>query len=90
MVDLLGGVYQFKVDALPTGRTTHQVGAHAAATSLERMPQMPDLPTAAELSYPRLADRLRGYWPAGTPDDVEDEQRRYQSAVILRFPAVTC
>ena len=74
MVDLLGGVYQFKVDALPTAGQHIKSGKLKvlAATSLERMPQMPDLPTVAELGYPGFQT---AFWmavlaPAGTPDDV--------------------
>ena len=73
MVDLLGGVYQFKVDALPTAGQFIKSGKLKvlAATSLERMPQMPDLPTVAELGYPGFET---AFWmavlaPAGTPDD---------------------
>ena len=73
MVDLLGGVYQFKVDALPTAGQFIKSGKLKvlAATSLERMPQMPDLPTVAEQGYPGFET---AFWmavlaPAGTPDD---------------------
>lgn len=74
MIDLLGGVYQFKVDALPTAGQHIKSGKLKvlAATSLERMPQMPDLPTVSELGYPGFQT---AFWmavlaPAGTPDAV--------------------
>jgi tripartite-type tricarboxylate transporter receptor subunit TctC len=74
MVDLLAGVYQFKVDALPTAGGHVKAGKlkALAITSLERMPQMPDMPTVAEQGYPGFES---SFWmailaPAGTPKDV--------------------
>jgi tripartite-type tricarboxylate transporter receptor subunit TctC len=74
MVDLLAGVYQFKVDALPTAGGHVKAGKLKAyaVTSSERMPQLPDMPTVAELGYPGFES---SFWmailaPAGTPKDV--------------------
>jgi tripartite-type tricarboxylate transporter receptor subunit TctC len=74
MVDLLAGVYQFKVDALPTAGGHVKAGKLKAyaVTSLERMPQLPDMPTVAELGYPGFES---SFWmailaPAGTPKEV--------------------
>jgi putative tricarboxylic transport membrane protein len=41
-----------------------------ALTSLKRMPQLPDLPTAAETGYPIDEGTIRGFvFPAGVPKD---------------------
>lgn len=73
MVDLLAGVYQFKCDALPTAGGHVKSGKLKlfAVTSLERMPQIPDVPAVAEF-YPGFES---AFWmgflaPAGTPKDV--------------------
>jgi len=74
MVDLLAGVYQFKCDALPTAGGYVKAGKLKlyAVTSLERMPQIPDVPTVAESGYPGFES---AFWmgflaPAGTPKEV--------------------
>ena len=74
MIDLLGGVYQFKIDAFPTSAVQIKAGkiTPLAVTSLERMPQIPDLPTVAELGFPGFETT---FWmavlaPAGTPKTV--------------------
>jgi tripartite-type tricarboxylate transporter receptor subunit TctC len=74
MVDLIAGVYQVKVDALPTAGGHIKAGKLKllAVTSLERMPQLPDVPSIAELGYPGYEST---FWmailaPAGTPKDV--------------------
>ncbi len=74
MVDLLAGVYQLKCDALPTAGGYVKAGKLKlfAVTSLERMPQIPDVPTVAESGYPGFES---AFWmgflaPAGTPKDV--------------------
>ena len=74
MIDLLGGVYQFKIDAFPTSAVQIKAGKikPLAVTSSERMPQIPDVPTVAELGFPGFETT---FWmavlaPAGTPKDV--------------------
>lgn len=74
MIDLIAGVYQVKVDALPTAGGYIKAGKLKllAVTSLERMPQLPDVPSIAELGYPGYEST---FWmailaPAGTPKDV--------------------
>ena len=74
MIDLLGGVYQFKIDAFPTSAVQIKAGKirPLAVTSLERMPQIPDMPTVAELGFPGFETT---FWmavlaPAGTPRQV--------------------
>lgn len=74
MTDLLGGVYDVKVDAYATAAQHIKSGKLKvyAATSLERIPQYPDLPTVAEMGYPGFEST---FWmailaPAGTPKDV--------------------
>ena len=72
--DLLGGVYQFKVEGAATGWQHVKAGKLKTfgVTSKERMPQMPDVPTIAEQGYPEYETN---FWmailaPAGTPPDV--------------------
>ena len=74
MVDLLAGVYQLKCDALPTAGGYVKAGKLKlyAVTSLERMAQLPDVPSVAESGYPGFES---AFWmgflaPAGTPKDV--------------------
>jgi tripartite-type tricarboxylate transporter receptor subunit TctC len=74
MIDLLGGVYQFKAEGIATGLQQVKAGKLKALgmTSLERVPQLPDVPTVAEQGYPGYQSV---FWmailaPAGTPKDV--------------------
>ncbi len=74
MIDLLAGVYQFKVEGVPTGWPQVKAGKLKVlgVTSKERLPQYPDIPTVAEQGYP---DYEQNFWmgilvPAGTPEDV--------------------
>ena len=74
MSDLLGGVYNVKVDALATAGAHVKAGKIKAyaVTSRERMPQIPDVPTIAELGYPGFEST---FWmailaPAGTPKEI--------------------
>jgi len=74
LVDLLGGVYDFKVEGIVTGLQHVKSGALKvyAVGSLERVPQLPDVPTVAEQGYPGFESN---FWmailaPAGTPKDV--------------------
>ena len=78
MIDLLGGVYQFKVDAYPTSAVQLKADKlrALAVTSLERMPQIPDIPTVAELGFPGFETT---FWmailaPAGTPQAIVQKQ----------------
>lgn len=74
LVDLLGGVYTFKVEGAATGYQHVKTGKLKALgiTSKERMPQMPEIPTVAEQGYPEYETN---FWmailaPKGTPADV--------------------
>jgi tripartite-type tricarboxylate transporter receptor subunit TctC len=74
LIDLLAGVYTFKVEGAATGWKHVQAGKLKTfgVTSKERMPQMPDVPTIAEQGYPEYETN---FWmailaPAGTPKDV--------------------
>ncbi len=74
LIDLLGGVYEFKVEGATTAWQHVQSGKLRAfgVTSKERMPQMPDMPTIAEQGYP---DYETNFWmgilvAAATPKDV--------------------
>lgn len=74
MIDLLGGVYNFKAEGIATGLQHVKAGKLKALgmTSLERVPQLPDVPTVAEQGYPGYQSV---FWmailaPAGTPKDV--------------------
>ncbi len=73
MSDLLAGVYEVKVDALATAGAHVKAGKIKlyAVTSKERMPQIPDVPTIAELGFPGFEST---FWmailaPAGTPKE---------------------
>ena len=73
MIDLLGGVYNFKAEGIATGLQHVKAGKLKALgmTSLERVPQLPDVPTVAEQGYPGYQSV---FWmavlaPAGTPKD---------------------
>jgi tripartite-type tricarboxylate transporter receptor subunit TctC len=74
LTDLVGGVYQVKIDAYITAANFVKAGKLKlyAVTSLQRMPQLPDIPTVAESGYPGYEST---YWigivaPAGVPADV--------------------
>ena len=74
MIDLVAGVYQMKIDGLQGSGGYIKSGKLKllAVTSLERMPQLPDVPTVSELGYPGYEST---FWlailaPAGTPQDI--------------------
>ncbi|HMN81334.1 MAG TPA: tripartite tricarboxylate transporter substrate binding protein [Burkholderiaceae bacterium] len=74
LVDLLGGIYEFKVEGSTTAAQHVRSGKLVAlgVTSKERLPQMADIPTVAEQGYPQYETN---FWmgilvPAGTPKDV--------------------
>jgi tripartite-type tricarboxylate transporter receptor subunit TctC len=74
LVDLLAGVYAFKVEGIATGLAQVKAGKLKAlgVTSRERVHLAPDIPTVAEQGYP---DYEATFWmailaPAGTPKDV--------------------
>ncbi|ANN76343.1 Bug family tripartite tricarboxylate transporter substrate binding protein [Bordetella flabilis] len=77
LTDLVGGVYQVKIDAYITAANFVKAGKLKlyAVTSLQRMPQLPDIPTVAESGYPGYEST---YWigivaPAGVPADVRQK-----------------
>jgi tripartite-type tricarboxylate transporter receptor subunit TctC len=74
LTDLVGGVYQVKIDAYITAAAFVRSGKLKlyAVTSTERMAQLPDVPTVAESGYPGFEST---YWlgivaPSRTPADV--------------------
>ncbi|HTK02801.1 MAG TPA: tripartite tricarboxylate transporter substrate binding protein [Bordetella sp.] len=74
LTDLVGGVYDVKMDAYITAANFVKAGKLKlyAVSSLQRMPQLPDVPTIAESGYPGFEST---YWigivaPAGVPADV--------------------
>jgi tripartite-type tricarboxylate transporter receptor subunit TctC len=83
LTDLVGGVYQVKIDAYITAANFVKAGKLKlyAVTSLQRMPQLPDVPTVAESGYPGYEST---YWigivaPAGVPADV---RRKLEQAFV--------
>jgi len=74
LTDLVGGLYQVKMDAYISASGFIRSGRLKpyAVTSAQRMAQLPDVPTVAESGYPGFESI---YWigvvaPAGTPTDV--------------------
>lgn len=72
--DLVGGVYTTKWEGIATALALVKGGKlkALAVSSLERMPQLPDVPTVAESGYPGFETN---FWmailaPAATPKDV--------------------
>ena len=91
MTDLIGGQVDLMCDQ--TTNTTEQIRSGAvkvfAVTSSERVPSLPDVPTAAEAGLPGLEVTIwHGlYAPKGTPRPVIDRlSRALQTA--LRDPKV--
>ncbi|MEO5695303.1 MAG: tripartite tricarboxylate transporter substrate binding protein [Usitatibacter sp.] len=77
LIDLLGGVYQFKVEGSATAMAHIKAGKLKAlgVTSRERIAAAPDLPTVAEQGYPEYETN---FWmailgPANMPKDVKDK-----------------
>jgi tripartite-type tricarboxylate transporter receptor subunit TctC len=73
LTDLLGGVYTTKWEGIATALPHLKAGKlkPLAVSSLERLPQLPDVPTVAELGYPGFETN---FWmallaPAGTPKE---------------------
>jgi tripartite-type tricarboxylate transporter receptor subunit TctC len=76
LTDLIGGQVDFMCDQ--TTNTTNQIKAGEikayAATTKDRLPNLPDIPTAAEAGLPGLAVTVwHGlYAPKGTPKEIID------------------
>jgi len=77
LIDLLGGVYQFKVEGSATAASHVRAGKLKAfgVTSKERIAAFPDMPTVAEQGYPEYETN---FWmailgPANMPKDVKDK-----------------
>ena len=77
LIDLLGGVYQFKVEGSATAMSHIQAGKLKAlgVTSKQRIAAAPEIPTVAEQGYPEYETN---FWmailgPANMPKDVKDK-----------------
>lgn len=74
--DLMGGQVPLMMMDLPSGIGAIQAGkvVPLLAMSAERIPQLPNVPTAKELGYPNVvADTWQGLAvPAGTPQNVQE------------------
>ena len=72
--DLLGGHVQYMFNGISASKTHLESGAllALAVTGDERNPAVPDVPTFAELGYPKVDPMsIWGVWaPAGTPSEV--------------------
>ena len=83
VVDLLAGQVQITIADVPAVLQHIRSGAlkPLAITSARRVPMLPDVPTTAEVGYPKvLSDNWYGLIaPAGTPPEV---QKRLQAAAV--------
>ena len=74
MQDMMAGVVDSNVEALTNAVPNVKAGAYRALAVLspERLPQLPDVPTFAELGYPKVqaASWFAVLAPAGTPSAV--------------------
>ena len=90
MIDLLGGVYQFKAEGIATGLQQVKAGKLKALgmTSLERVPQLPDVPTVAEQGYPgyEAVNWYAYYGPKALPREIVERLNKAITAV-LKQPA---
>lgn len=80
MTDLIAGVYPVRIDVLPSSLRFIPTGKikALAVTSAERIVQLPDVPTIAELGFPGFDIT---YWmavlaPAGTPKEIVSKLER--------------
>jgi tripartite-type tricarboxylate transporter receptor subunit TctC len=91
LVDLLGGTLDFLPDSRSSSRPHVRAGKlrAIAVTGLERLPEMPDVPTVAESGFPgfNVTTWLGILAPAGTPDSVIDTLH-VALADVLGRPAV--
>lgn len=86
LTDLVGGVYQTKVDAYITANDFVQSGKLRlyAVTSAQRMAKLPDVPTVAELGYPGFEST---YWigivvPSATPAPIREKlEKAFREAI---------
>ena len=83
VVDLLAGQVQITIADVPAVLQQIRSGAlkPLAITSARRVPMLPDVPTTAEVGYPKvLSDNWYGLIaPAGTPPEL---QKRLQAAAV--------
>ena len=83
VVDLLAGQVQMTIADVPAVLQHVRAGTlkALAITSAKRVPMLPDVPTTAEVGYPKvLSDNWYGLIaPAGTPPDI---QKRLHSAAV--------
>lgn len=86
--DLLGGTLQFAIDTLTQNVPYMKDGKlrGLAVTSRQRMALAPEVPTVAEVGYPKLlAENFLGLSaPAGVPRDVIDKVHRATAEVVAR------
>ncbi len=83
VVDLLAGQVQMTIADVPAVLQHVRAGTlkALAITSAKRVPMLPDVPTSAEVGYPKvLSDNWYGLIaPAGTPPDI---QKRLHGAAV--------
>jgi tripartite-type tricarboxylate transporter receptor subunit TctC len=88
VVDLLAGQVQMTIADVPAVLQHVRAGTlkALAITSAKRIPMLPDVPTMAEVGYPKvLSDNWYGLIaPAGTPPDI---QKRLHGAAVAALQA---
>jgi len=84
--DMMAGIVDSNVEALTNAVPNVQAGAYRALAVLspERLPQMPDTPTFAELGYPKVqaASWFAMLAPAGTPKDIVERLSREIDRIV--------
>jgi len=89
VVDLLAGQVQMTIADVPAVLQHVRAGTlkALAITSAKRIPMLPDVPTSAEVGYPKvLSDNWYGLIaPAGTPPDI---QKRLHGAAVAALQSV--
>ena len=86
MNDMLAGVVDTNVEALTNSAPNHVAGQYKALAVLsqKRLPQLPDVPTFAELGYPGIVGEswFAVFAPAGTPKPVVDRLNASISRIV--------
>ena len=86
LLDLMGGQVHMLFDGINTSAPAHHTGKVRvlAVTTEQRSPALPDVPTFAELGYPKMTS---GFWyglfaPAGTPVAIVDKLNAALNAAL--------